>query len=337
MKIDGRRVLVTGGAGFIGSNLVDALVDRGCSVRVADDFSVGTEENLSEARRRGDVEVVKADVCDTRAMRDAVAGVEVVLHLAVSNLRESLGNPWKSHDINAGGTLALLEACKDAGLERFLSCSSSEAYGTAISTPMTESHPTEPTTVYGANKLAGEHYALAYLRTDDLPVVVVRPFNTYGYREHFAGTSGEVIPKMTIRALAGEPPVILGDGSQTRDFTFVTDTVAGLIGAAECDELVGQTVNVAFGREVTIARIAELVCQACGADVDPVHAPARPADVQRHYADVTKAAEAFGYEAKIGIEDGIPRYVEWFRERHPEIGSLLEGDAERNWETPLRG
>jgi UDP-glucose 4-epimerase len=337
MEIDGRRVLVTGGAGFIGSNLVDALVDRGCSVRVVDDFSVGREENLAAARDRGEVEVVDGDVCDEAAMHYAVAGVDVVMHLAVSNLRESLRNPWKSHNINAGGTLALLEACAQTNVERFLYCSSSEVYGTALSAPMTEDHPTLPTTVYGASKLAGEHYALAYLRTHAMPVVVVRPFNTYGYREHFAGTSGEVIPKMTIRALAGEPPVILGDGSQTRDFTFVTDTVRGLIGAVEADELVGDTVNVAYGREITVSQIAELVCDACGTDVGPVHAPARPADVHRHYADVSKAREAFGFAAEISIEDGIRRYVEWFQEQHPDVQSLLAADTERNWETPLRG
>jgi UDP-glucose 4-epimerase len=331
MNIDGKRVLVTGGAGFIGSNLVDALLDRGCFVRVVDDFSVGSEANVASAQERG-ADVRRGDVRDIAAMREAADGIEVVMHLAVSCLRVSLYDPWPSHDVNAGGTLALLEGVKDAGLERFVYCSSSEVYGTARTAPMAEDHPTDPTTVYGASKLAGEGYALSYVETHDLPAMVVRPFNTYGYREHHEGPSGEVIPKMTVRALNGEAPVIFGDGSQTRDFTFVTDTVAGLIGAAETDELVGRHVNVAFGREVSIARIAELVCEACSPGLEPTYGPPRPADVHRHYADVTRAQELFGYRAEIGIEDGIERYVRWFREQHPDVAALLEADVARNWE-----
>ena len=331
MRIDGKRVLVTGGAGFIGSNLVDALLDRGCFVRAVDDFSVGSPDNLLEARERG-AEVVRADVRDIEAMRTAAADVEVVMHLAVSCLRVSLFDPWPSHDVNAGGTLALLEAIKDLPVERFLYCSSSEIYGTAKTAPMAEDHPTEPTTVYGASKLAGEGYTLSYHRTHGLPVILARPFNTYGYREHYEGPSGEVIPKMVLRALGGEAPVIFGDGSQTRDFTFVSDTVRGLILATEADDLVGETINVAFGREVTIARIAELVCEVVDPTLEPVRTDPRPADVHRHYADVRKARERLGFQAEIPIEEGIERYVNWFRERHDDVEALLAADVERNWE-----
>jgi UDP-glucose 4-epimerase len=334
MTIDGRAVLVTGGAGFIGSHLVDELVARGCRVRVFDDLSIGREENLAEANAAGEVELMRGDVRDPRAVQAAVEGVEVVMHLAVSCLRVSLYDPWESHDVNAGGTLAVLEAVKDMGLERFVYCSSSEVYGSAQSVPMAEGHPTEPTTVYGASKLAGEWYARAYGETHGLPVVVVRPFNTYGPREHHEGPHGEVIPKMALRALTGSPPLIFGDGRQTRDFTYVKDTVRGIVLAAESDDLVNRTVNIAYGREVSIARIAELIAEACGLDAEPVHTEARPADVRRHYADVTLAREALGWQAEVAIEDGIRRYVDWLTGTHPDAAALLQAEVERNWEAP---
>jgi UDP-glucose 4-epimerase len=199
---------------------------------------------------------------------------------------------------------------------------------------MSEEHITQPTTVYGASKLAGEWYTLAYWRTHALPSIVVRPFNTYGYREHVTGASGEVIPKMTLRALSEQAPVILGDGEQTRDFTFVTDTVCGLIAAVNADDMIGEIVNIAYGREVSIKRIAELICAACETNVAPVYAPARPADVRRHCASIAKARERLGYAPQISIEDGIERYVAWFREHHgDELEALLAADQQRNWES----
>jgi len=335
MDLSGRPVLVTGGAGFIGSNLVDALVDRGCAVRVLDDLSVGREENLVEAAARGEVELVRGSILDRDLVRDAVRGVDAVLHLAVSCLRVSLYDPWESHEVNAGGTLSVLEACREDRVGRFLYCSSSEVYGTARTVPMGESHPTEPTTVYGASKLAGEWYSLAYREAHGLPVVVARPFNTYGPREHHEGPHGEVIPKMVLRALNGVAPVIFGDGSQTRDFTYVSDTVRGLIAAAESDALVSESVNVAFGREVPIARIAELVLAACASDLRPVYADPRPADVTRHYADPSKAQRVLGFRAETPIEDGIERYVRWLLEREPDVGQLLSEEVERNWKAAL--
>lgn len=334
MQIDGKRVLVTGGAGFIGSNLVDGLLDRGCAVRALDDLSVGTRDNLARAVARG-AELVVADVRDVDAARAAAEGCEVVMHLAVSCLRVSLFDPWPSHDVNAGGTLALCQALVDLPVERLVYCSSSEVYGTALAAPMDEEHPTRPTTVYGASKLAGERYALAYYETHQLPVVVVCPFNTYGYREHVIGPSGEVIPKMTLRALAGEPPIIFGDGEQTRDFTFVTDTVAGLIAVAEADDVLGRRVNLAYGREASIAEIARLISDAAGTGVRPIHGPVRPADVRRHFADVSRIHSVTGWTADVSVEEGIQRYVAWFKERHGlELEAMLAMEQERNWERP---
>jgi len=326
MNLSGRRVLVTGGAGFIGSNLVDVLLELGCEVRVLDDLSAGRAENVDPA-----VDLRQGDIRDAAAVRSALHDVDVVFHLAVSNLRVSLSDSWASHDVNAGGTLVVLEAARDAAIARFVYCSSSEVYGTARCLPMNEQHPLEPTTVYGASKLAGEGYARAFHRTMGVPAVVVRPFNTYGYREHLEGPSGEVIPRMTLRALNGVPPVIFGDGSQSRDFMFVTDTARGLIACAECDDAVGETLNIARGRETTIAELARKICEIAGAQVDPIFEGPRPGDVHRQWADASRVREVTGFEAEVDVDEGLQRFVDWFRGEYPDPGALLDRQVTRNW------
>ncbi len=315
MKLSELRILVTGAAGFIGSHLADRLA-RENELVLVDDFSVGSRENLAGAAGLSNVRVVEADVRSREQMLDLCSGVDVVFHLAISCLRTSLRDPELSHDVNAGGTLSVCRAAHAHGVRRLVYVSSSEVYGSARTAPMDEEHPLRPTTVYGASKLAGELYALAHWRTWGLPVSVVRPFNTYGPREPWAGSRAEVIPRFWLQLAKRRAPVVYGDGSQTRDFTYVDDTVAGLVRAAECDALLGDAVNVACGREVSIRRIAELLAEVAGArGLTPVFAPARPGDVQRHYADVGKAKRLFGFEPEVGIESGLARTVEWFRER----------------------
>jgi UDP-glucose 4-epimerase len=334
MNLDGKRVLVTGGAGFIGSTVVDQLAGRVELVRVVDDLSAGRRDNLQTAESNGNVEYIEADILDCDAMRSACERIDVVMHLAVRCLRLSLVYPWGAHEVNSGGTLRVLEAAHAAGVERFLYCSSSEVYGTALYAPMDEAHPTQPTTVYGASKLAGETYALAFWRTHGMPVVVARPFNTFGYRGHHEGARGELIPKMVVRALNRQPPIIFGDGSQTRDFTFVTDTARGIVSAVEADELVGETVNIGFGREISVREIAETVCALYAPGLEPQSDVARPGDVRRHLADTTKARRVLGFEAGIGFEQGLELYVAWLRERYPEPSALLGEEVERNWLAP---
>ncbi len=321
MEITGQRIAVTGAAGFIGSHLADRLAGANELVLI-DDFSVGRRENLSGLAADPRVRIVAADVAERGRMQELFAGADLVFHLAISCLRTSLGNPELSHAVNAGGSLAVCLAARSAGVRRLVYVSSSEVYGTAESVPMSEEHPLRPTTVYGASKLAGELYALAQWRSFGMPVCVVRPFNTYGPREPYSGSRAEVIPRFALRLLAGLPPVVYGDGAQTRDFTFVEDTVDGIVRAAACDALVGEVVNVARGSEVSIARIAERLAGLVGRpDLAPVRAPGRPGDVKRHFADVAKARRLLGYEPRTELEAGLTRTLAWLR---------AEGDAGRD-------
>jgi UDP-glucose 4-epimerase len=312
LQLSGLTILVTGASGFIGSHLSQRLAESN-RLLLVDDFSVGPRENLAALERHPGVRIVAADVTDRQRMRELLDGVDVVFHLAISCLRTSLGQPLLSHDVNAGGTLSVLLAAREHGVRRLVYVSSSEVYGSAVRVPMDESHPCQPTTVYGASKLAGELYALAFWRSFGMPVSVVRPFNTYGPREPWRGARAEVIPRFILQCEAGRPPVVYGDGSQTRDFTYVDDTVEGLLRAAACDALVGDVANVARGREVSIARVAELVARQCGRELSPRKADARPGDVLRHCADVRKAERLFGFAARVDLEEGLARTVDWFR------------------------
>jgi UDP-glucose 4-epimerase len=331
VKLDGRRILITGAAGFIGSHLSDRLAGR-AELLLVDDFSIGARENLMQVEGRDGVRIVEADVSDREHMRELLRDVEVVFHLAISCLRTSLHQPWLSHDTNAGGTLAVCLAAREHEVQRVLYVSSSEVYGSAERAPMDESHPCNPTTVYGASKLAGELYALACFRTWGLPVSVVRPFNTYGPREPWRGSRAEVIPRFILQLEAGRSPVVYGDGRQTRDFTYVSDTVDGLVAASECDELVGGVVNVARGSEVSIGEIAERLSALTGrSGLTARYDAQRPGDVARHYADVSRARHLFGYAPRVSLEQGLERTLAWFREHaissRPE--AVQAGDP--NW------
>ncbi len=328
------RVLVTGGAGFIGSHLVDLLVQQGRAVTVLDDLSSGSAENLADAQRDGDVRVIVGSILDRGIVAEALEDCDVVFHLAVKCVRSSIGKPIENHEVNATGTLLLLEEARRRRLPRFVYCSSSEIYGNSSAGLLTEQTLPQPVTVYGAGKLAGEYYAKAYFQTYGLQTIVVRPFNTYGPREHEQGESAEVIPRFIVRVMNGLPPVIFGSGTTARDFIYVTETVKALALAARCDALIGKTVNVAYGRMITVSDIARAVAAQCGRpDLKAVHIDARPGDVQALHADTTVARNALGFAAKIAFEDGLARYIEWFNRRHPDASGLLEADV-RNWDTP---
>lgn len=332
-EAENMKILVTGGAGFIGSHLVDALVLAGNKVTVLDNFSSGKRENLKQHEGNGKVRVIEGDVRDKTVLRELTKGLDVVYHLAVQCLRVSIRDPEINHEVNATGSLNICMACLENKVKRLIYVSSSEAYGTALTAPMSETHPLEPITVYGASKVAGELYTLAYHKTYGLQSMVVRPFNTYGPRAHFEGAYGEVIPKFVLRLLNDTPPVIFGAGAQTRDFTYVSDTVAGIVMASECDGLLGQAVNIARGEEISINRLYEIISGLLNkGNIKPVYETDRPGDVLRHYADTAKAKRLFGYSASIDIREGLEKYIKWFMAQGYDYKNLLKEDKVFNWE-----
>jgi UDP-glucose 4-epimerase len=255
-----------------------------------------------------------------------------VYHLACLGVRHSVHSPLENHDVNATGTLRLLEASRVAGVPKFVYVSSSEVYGTAQRVPMTEDHPTFPNTVYGGSKLAGEAYTRAYHRTYGFPTVIVRPFNTYGPRSHHEGDSGEVIPKFMLRCLAGKPMVIFGDGTQTRDFTYVSDSARGIIVAATTATAVGRTLNLGSGFELSINDLARTIAEITErTSAEVVHDEARPGDVLRLYADMSQARSLLGYEPKVRLEEGLAMLLEWYRSQETSPEQLLRDEVVRNW------
>lgn len=325
----GDTPLVIGGAGFIGSALVRHLAERG-PVRVLDDLSTGHEENIAGV---AGVDFLRGSILDADAVERSLDDVGTVFHLACLGVRHSIHQPERNHEVNATGTLRVLKAAHRRDVSRVVYVSTSEVYGTAQHAPMDEDHPTLPHTVYGGAKLAGEAYTRAYHRTYGLPTVVVRPFNAFGPRSHHEGDSGEVIPKFVVRARNGLPPIVFGDGTQTRDFTFVDDTAAGIAAAGDSDRAVGETVNLGSGSEISILDLAETVTKAVDRpELEPEFHDPRPGDVLRLIADSSKAERLLGWRAQLSLEQGVERLLAWHAEQGTDWAAALHEDIPHNWE-----
>lgn len=326
------RFLVTGGAGFIGSELVRHLAARGASVRVVDNLVNGRRENLEGVLGNG-VELVVADIRDRAAMSSLLQDVEIVFHLACLGVRHSIHSPLENEEVNAVATLGLLDLARSSGVKRFVYISTSEVYGMVTTVPVVEDHPTWPMTIYGSSKLAGEAHTRAFWHQFGFPTVVLRPFNAYGPRCHHEGDSGEVIPRFMLRCLAGRPMVIFGDGKQTRDFTFVSDTAEGILAAGLSAGAVGQTLNLGNGKEITIAGLASMIAEVLGRpDAEIVYADRRPGDVVRLLSDSSKAGKLFGFKTTVALREGLVRLRDWYASQGKSPEELLEQEVLLNWE-----
>ena len=329
------RFLVTGGGGFIGSHLVDRIIGDGHDVVVLDNFASGKKSNLEAAAATGKMRLVEGTILDNDDLNDAMQKVDVVLHLAVECVRKSIGDPVGNHHANATGTLMTLEAARRHKVSRFIYCSSSEVYGNSSGGALSEDTTVcQPTTVYGASKLVGELYAQAYLRTYGMETAVVRPFNAFGPREHDQGVLAEVIPRFVIRVLNGKAPIVFGDGSNGRDFTYVTDTAEGLYRAALSDTVVGQTINLGWGRMVSVKDVGEEILRQCGRnDLTLEHVAERPGDIHSLIARTEKAADLLDFRPQVDFAAGVHNYVQWFKKQYANPAMLLEADH-RNWTLP---
>ncbi len=303
------KVLVTGGAGFIGSNLVRALLERGDDVRVLDNFSTGNRDNLDGL----DVEVVEGELRSYERVHNAVRGVEVVFHLgALGSVPRSVQDPLTSSAVNVEGTLNVLLAARDEGVRRVVFSSSSSVYGTQSELPVREELAPNPISPYGVAKLAAERYCISFSRVySSFESVVVRYFNVFGPRQSPFSQYAAVIPLFITAIAAGQPVTIEGDGEQRRDFTYVSNVVDGTLLAADTDGASGRIFNVAASAPASVNQVADAIGRILGKEVARIEAPPRPGDIRDSWADVSAAGEALGWEPRVDLDGGLRSTIEF--------------------------
>lgn len=305
--------LVTGGAGFIASHIVDELLRRGERVRVLDNFSTGREENLSAAAP--DIELLRGDIRDAAAVRAAVAGAQVVIHhAALASVPLSIQDPLLCNDVNVNGTLNLLVAARDAGVRRFVFASSSAVYGDRARPPVVETLPPAPISPYGLSKLAGELYCRVFHQLYGLETVCLRYFNVFGPRQDPGSAYAAVIPRFIDALVGGGRPVIYGDGEQSRDFAYVGNVVAANLAATTAPAAAGKVYNIGGGEQMSLNRLLLELIRLTDRSAWPEYLPAKPGDIRTSVADIRAAREELGFAPRIPVIDGLRETIAWYRE-----------------------
>jgi UDP-glucose 4-epimerase len=301
--------LVTGGAGFIGSHLVDALLGHGHQVRVLDDLSTGNPANLALVRER--IDFIEGDLTNLETVREASERVEVIYHQgALPSVPRSVADPWATHQVCATGTLNVLLAARDAKVRRVVYAASSSAYGNSERLPKRESDPVNPLSPYAVAKLTGEHYCAAFSKVYGLETVRLRYFNVFGPRQSPNSPYAAVIPRFLEAMMSGRPPRIHGDGLQSRDFTYVDNVVDANLRAAEAANVSGQVYNIACGERITLLALVAKINTLLGTRIDPLHEAMRPGDVRHSLADISRAQSDLGYRPRVSLDAGLGRCFE---------------------------
>jgi len=310
------RYLITGGAGFIGSNLAHALVARGERVRILDNFATGRMENIQALVDAGSVELVNGSITDGETCVRAADGVEFILHqAAIPSVPRSVEDPVTTNTTNVHGTLMVLEAARKAGVKRVVFAASSSAYGEkAPGEPKVETMIPDPLSPYAVQKVAGEHYLRVYHGVYGLETVALRYFNVFGPRQDPKSQYAAAIPNFTTAALTGRPATLYGDGLQSRDFCFIDNVVQANLLACTAAGAAGKVFNIACGEAVTLLRVIELLGEITGRKVEVRHDPPRAGDIRHSLADISRAKEILGYTAPVKFGDGLARTVAWYQQ-----------------------
>jgi nucleoside-diphosphate-sugar epimerase len=305
--------LVTGGAGFIGSNIVEELVRRGERVRILDNFSTGKMENVASFQEG--IELIEGDLRHLDTVRQAAEDVDYILHQgAIPSVPKSIDSPLDTDESNVRGTLNLLVAARDSGVKKVMYASSSSVYGDTPTLPKTEEMKPAPLSPYAVSKLAGEHYCQVFCQVYGLETVALRYFNVFGPRQDPTSQYAAVIPKFVTAMLRGEQPVIYGDGEQSRDFSYVTNVVQANLLAATAPGVGGQVFNIACGQRYNLLELVATINRILGTDITPVHTAPRAGDIRHSLADIVRAREMLGYQVEVEFEEGLRRLIAWCKE-----------------------